>query len=227
MAPNLGIIIDKLQNAYGPPEKPYVTDPFEMILFENVAYLVDDERRVQAFENLRNVVGLRPEDILAASPEQLRSVAKQAGSNKQGQIAKLIRSAEIVRDEFDGNLRSVLELAFEKARAVLKKFPSIGEPGAEKILLFNKLSPLLALESNGLRVLVRIGFTEEQANYSAMYRTTQKAVVDQIGDDREWRITAYQLLRKHGQTVCRRSRPLCGTCVIRPKCAYGSQTGKD
>ena len=89
MAKHLGVVIEKLRSAYGEPEPPYTTDPFEMILFENVAYLVDDEHRVGAFENLRNVVGLQPEDILSASPEQFKSVAALAGSNKQGQLPSL------------------------------------------------------------------------------------------------------------------------------------------
>ena len=62
----------------GPPNPPYVTDPFEMMLFENVVYLVSDEYRVTAFENLRNVIGLRPVDILTATPEQFDEVEKSA-----------------------------------------------------------------------------------------------------------------------------------------------------
>jgi len=222
MAGNLGVIIEKLLNAYGEPKPPYVTDPFEMILFENVAYLVDDERRVQAFENLRNVVGLRPEDILSASPEQFKSVAALAGSNKQGQIAKLVRSAEIVRETFGGDLRNALKLPLKNAVSALKKFPSIGEPGAEKIVLFTRTFPFFVLESNGLRVLVRIGFAHEQNNYSAMYRAVQKAVSDQSQDDFEWLIDAYQLLRKHGQQTCKRTNPSCARCAIKAYCEYGS-----
>ena len=62
----------------GPPNPPYVTDPFEMMLFENVVYLVSDEYRVTAFENLRNVIGLRPVDILTATPERFDEVEKRA-----------------------------------------------------------------------------------------------------------------------------------------------------
>jgi len=222
MAENLGVVIEKLRRAYGEPEPPYTTDPFEMILFENVAYLVDDEHRVGAFENLRNVVGLQPEDILSASPEQFKSVAALAGSNKQGQIAKLIRSAEIVREAFDGDLRKTLKLPLKKAVSALKKFPSIGEPGAEKIILFTRTFPFFALESNGLRVLIRIGFADEQINYSAMYRAVQRAVSDQIPDDFDWLIDAYQLLKKHGQQTCKRTNPFCGKCAIAVLCEYSS-----
>ena len=33
-----------------------------------------------------------------------------------------------------------------------------GEPGAEKVLLFSGSAPVLALDSNALRVLLRLGF---------------------------------------------------------------------
>src|SRR6185503_12222954 len=53
-------IIDELLNLYGPPEPPGITDPLGMILLENVAYLVSDQRRAQAFSALRERVGLTP-----------------------------------------------------------------------------------------------------------------------------------------------------------------------
>jgi endonuclease-3 len=214
-------VIDALIAEHGRPELPYVTDPFEMILFENVAYLVSDESRILAFENLRLVIGLRPEDILTATPEQFAIVARMAGSNKQGQIAKLIRSAEIVQNEFDGDLSQILDMPYKKAIAALRKFPAIGEPGAEKILMFNRAASILALESNGLRVMTRIGFTDEQANYTAMYRAAKRAVADGMPTDPDWLIAAYQRLRKHGQLICRRVDPRCGACAIRTMCDFG------
>ena len=220
-SPHLKTVVDSLLEEYGTPAVPPTTDPFELILYENVAYLVDDERRLQAFENLRRVVGLRPEDILSAPAEQFKSVAELAGSNKQGQIAKLIRSAQIVRNEFNGDLSQVLKFPIKKAISAIKKFPSIGEPGAEKILLFTGTVAVLALESNGLRVLVRIGFSKEQNNYAAMYRAVQTAVADQFPDDADWLIAAYQSLRRHGQNICKRTRPMCAQCVIGPMCNYG------
>jgi hypothetical protein len=61
------LILDELEAMYGRPEPPYVTDPFEMILWENVIYLSDDLKRRKAFDELRDTIGTRPEDIPAAS----------------------------------------------------------------------------------------------------------------------------------------------------------------
>ena len=59
-------IVARLARFYGRPKPPITTDPFELILWENVAYLVNDERRAQAFELLRQSVGTKPHEILAA-----------------------------------------------------------------------------------------------------------------------------------------------------------------
>ena len=49
----LPIIIDQLEAHYGSPELPRTSDPFEMILYEIIGYLVEDERRMAAFDALR------------------------------------------------------------------------------------------------------------------------------------------------------------------------------
>ena len=46
---NLQKIVSQLAKHYGKPGAPVTTDPFELILLENIAYLVSDERREEAF----------------------------------------------------------------------------------------------------------------------------------------------------------------------------------
>jgi endonuclease-3 len=220
---SLGQVIEKLRADYGDPESPPITDPFELVLYENVSYLVSDEHRWKAFENLRRSVGLRPADILSASAEQFKSVVELAGSDKKGRVKKLIDSAQVAMKHFDGDVRPVLDLPFKKAVAAMMWFPSIGEPGAEKILLFCGMAEVLPLESNGLRVLVRLGYAEESANYTATYRNVRAAISGVIVKDREWLIDAYLLMRQHGQQICKRTKPLCGQCVLLDGCKFGQE----
>ncbi|HXZ40289.1 MAG TPA: hypothetical protein VEG68_06070, partial [Terriglobales bacterium] len=60
-------IIRALQQFYGKPKPPRITDPFEIILWENVAYLVDDDKRATAFAALKKNIGTTPQQILKAS----------------------------------------------------------------------------------------------------------------------------------------------------------------
>src|SRR5262245_62954674 len=136
---------------------------------------------------------------------------------------KLQFIARTVLGEFQGDLRQILKLPIAKAKKALKKFPGIGDPGAEKILLFSRAHPILALESNGLRALIRLGFGEELKNYAATYRSAQEAVKDQlishsVVEDYIWLIRAHLLLRRHGQELCKRTGPICTSCPLAEKC---------
>ena len=77
--------------------------------------------------------------------------------------------------------------------------------------------PVLGLESNGLRVLLRLGFAREQKNYAASYRAVQNVLSNQLLEDCESLVAAHQLLRRHGQELCKRSRPLCDECPLQAR----------
>ena len=46
----LGGAIARLRKYYGSPARPPTADPFELILLENIAYLVSPAQRREAFE---------------------------------------------------------------------------------------------------------------------------------------------------------------------------------
>jgi endonuclease-3 len=212
-------ILERLRAHYGRQKPPKLAGPWEMILWENSSYLADDERRQQAFQTLKKRTGLKPEQIVSASDETLLEVSGH-GILPEQFAQKLRKCARILLEEFDDDLRPVLQWPLPRAKKALQKFPGIGEPGAEKILLFTESSPILALESNGLRVLLRLGFGEEQKSYAATYRRVQKAVEGELRPDPSWLIEAHLLLRRHGQALCRRSRPACGECPLASDCEF-------
>ncbi len=218
--PNLQKTISQLAKHYGNPEPPITTDPFELILWENVAYLVSDERRAEAFKMLRRHAGIKPHEILAASHDDILQATKLGGMHPEQRVSRLKEIALIAMNEFGGDLTQVLKLPLPKAKQALRKFPSIGEPSAEKILLFTRQYPVLGLDSNGLRVLLRLGFGEEKKNYTATYSTVQEAIKGQLKDDYDWLISTHILLRQHGKELCKTNAPLCEKCPVRKSCAY-------
>jgi len=213
-------IISQLSAHYGPARPPISTDPFELILLENVAYLVTDERREEAFMMLRRRVGTKAHEIVTASNEDILPAAKLGGAQPERRISRLREIGLIAMNEFAGDVNQVLKLPLPKAKKSLQRFPGIGEPGAEKILLFGRAYPVLGLDSNGLRVLLRLGFGEEKKNYGATYRSVQEAIKDQLSVDYDWLISAHVLLRQHGKELCKTNRPLCEKCPVRKSCAY-------
>lgn len=214
-------IHDVLTNFHGLPERPITRDPFELILWEQVAYLAPDEQRAQAFDLLKTKVGLTPERILSASDEDLLEITRAGGSiAAPKRAARLKRSAEMAITEWSGDLRKILELPLSTARKALTKFPMIGEPGAEKILLFTGTYPVLSLDSNGLRVLLRLGYGQEEKDYRRTYRSVQQATLPELRRATSWLTQTFQLLRRHGREICKRSTPKCEVCPLAEMCAY-------
>ncbi|HEY4361529.1 MAG TPA: hypothetical protein VGN17_11180 [Bryobacteraceae bacterium] len=213
-------LLSILAKHYGKPLPPPKRDPFELILYENIAYLVSDDRRERAFRELKQQVGTNPADLLTASVEELSRITALGGIFPELRARRLQEAARLVRDDFSGNLKPVLQLDFVKARKALAAFPAIGVPGAEKILLFTGAHPSLALESNGVRVLTRYGFAKEQKSYFTTYRNLQKALAAEVRDQCAPLITAHQLLKLHGQELCRRSEPRCDACPAHDSCSF-------
>lgn len=191
------------------------------ILWENVAYLLDDERRLACYRELEASVGLTAEKLSCAPRSKLLPIATRGGMQPEQRVDKLQRVAELALEHGGGGLQAVLKLPLPRARKILRRFPGIGEPGAERILMECGVSGSLALDSNGLRVLVRYGYGREEPSYARTYRSVQRALAGEVEADRAWLSDAHELLRTHGRTLCRRTGPDCGACPLLATCAHG------
>jgi endonuclease III len=212
-------IASTLRRLHGRPDPPISRDPFRLIVWEQVAYLVDDARRLAAYRALERRVGLRPDDILKAPTATLGAITRMGGAiGAAVRVQRLRQTAAMTVDRWDGALASVLRLPTERARKELARFAMIGEPGADKILVFTGRLRQLALDSNALRVLQRLGVVAEGPNYRASYRRAQATLAPALPDDSRWLVDASHVLRTHGQTICRRSAPACGDCPLARAC---------
>ncbi|MBI3406707.1 MAG: hypothetical protein HY046_14735 [Acidobacteria bacterium] len=210
-------IISALRRRYGRP-KPPLKDPLALILWENVIYLGNDEKRAAAYAALKKKIGLSPQKIIDASNAQLLEITRMGSVVPEISAKKLRLISELAHYIFKDDLKSILKKPMKQAIKDLRKFPSIGEPSAKKILLFTGAAPILALESNGLRVLRRIGYGEK--NYSAMYKCVQDAVSGELPKSCKEITEIHQLLRQHGQELCKTNRPLCDACPVSRDCEY-------
>jgi len=210
----------KLEAHYGAPGPPPTTDPFEMIVWENAAYLVDDTRRRTVFELLRRKVGMEPEAIAAAPLEKLAAVIETGGMRPAMRAGKLRTAAALALEIGLARLREAVRSSPAEARKLLKRFPGIGDPGADKILLFARARRSLAPDSNILRVLVRLGFGREEANYARTYASAARAVEALLLEDVDWCVRAHLLLRRHGRELCKRASPRCEICPLTKACRW-------
>ncbi len=219
----LARVIAALRAKYGRPTPP-ASDAFELVLWEKVAYLAPDARRAKAFEALRVRVGLTPLAIAEADPAVLHAVAAVGGAVAVAERVKNMQDAAVLAiDDFDGSLDNALALPIKDAMRALQRIRGIGEPGAEKILLLTRTYRLLAVDSNGLRTLQRLGYGINHKNYSTMYRSVRDAVGPELPKDFDALIDGHLLLRRHGQEVCK-AMPRCSGCALRALCATGQLT---
>jgi endonuclease-3 len=219
--PELKKLIAALKRAYGPPKLPPARGPFELVIWENACYLLPDERRAQVFEGLRKQIGMNPKAILNGDPDKLLELATLGGMRPQVRVFRWQEIARIALSQFDGDLDQILKLPYAQAKKALKQFPNIGDPGAEKIMMYCGIATGLPLESNGLRVLTRVGYGRaHQKNYSAMYRSVQEAIKDEVPGKAEAVAQAHLLLRQHGKEICKDKSPQCYECPIKGMYAY-------
>ncbi len=218
--PKLKSIVAALEKLYGKPAPFPSSDPWELVLRENASYLVDDATREEVFRSLKARVGVTPEAILEAPYERLAEAIRKGGMRPPMRADKLLDASETARTIGLDRLRKLAKEGGPEARTVLKRFPGIGEPGADKLLLAAGSAVTLAPESNGLRVLVRLGFAKDDPNYAKTYRAAAESVAPELPKDRAWLVAAHQLLRRHGQETCRRSEPRCEVCPLAKGCAF-------
>jgi endonuclease-3 len=236
--PNLDAVLERLEQLYGPQKAVGPNDPYEMIVFVNCGYPATDVSCSKGFEALKREVGLKPENLLDAPKTKLAKLMRLGGIVPELRAEKLKEIAKIVKVQYGEDLLAALRKCMleEKkqpgkgirgAKNVLQKFPVIGEPGAEKILLFSKLSPVAAVPSARVEVPMRIWFGDAGKNYAADYRAAREVLNAGSPATFEARQRAYLLLKRHGQEICKRSTPKCEICPVTSHCAYFQSKAAD
>jgi endonuclease III len=218
----LATLLRKLEQHYGAVSLAEPEDPYELILYTNCGYPPSQENCRRGFEALKSAAGLSTTAILGASGRTLAKALRAGGIVPELRASRLKVIARLVEEEFAGDLGRALD-ASKGARKALKRFPTIGDPGVDKILLFCGAVPIAAVPSNALQVPLRLGLGVERPSYAASYRSVQEELTRALPRDVEVLRRAYLLLRRHGQQICRRAAPLCDRCPVARRCPYFRQ----
>jgi endonuclease-3 len=225
----LGELLDILAASYGEQSAAWPTDPFLFLVWWHCGYPASDARCAKGWEALTSQVGVDAESILRADLARIASALKAGGMVPELRAMRLKEIAERVLKQYGGDLREGLEgLPLAKARGALKQFPNIGDPGADRILLFAGISPVAAVASNCPHVLVRIQAGQERENYGRTYQEAQQFIEEGLPPTFDARTRAYLLLKCHGQKLCKSSKPKCDVCPVATHCAFfaGKRRGR-
>lgn len=119
------------------PSGVRLSDPLCLILWENIGYLIDDERRAALFAEFEIRVGLTPRKIEAADGALLLDIAQRGGMRPEVRVGRWRTIARIVLTRCGGDLAGALRaLPLAKARALLKTFPTKATPGPTRSCCF-------------------------------------------------------------------------------------------
>lgn len=224
--PKIAEVLNKLEDFYGAQEPCWPTEPYEFLVWWHCGYPASDAACAKGWEKLRNQVGIEPGTLLRAAPAKMAAVLKAGGMVPELRAQRLKEIARRVQDEFGGDLRGALSGPIPAVRKVLKKFPGIADPGADRILLFAGIAPIAAVPSNCVHVLMRIVRGKEYENYGTNYREAQLSIEAEVPKTMDALARAYLLLKHHGQETCKRTKPKCEKCPIQTSCAYFDRAKK-
>jgi endonuclease III len=196
-------------------------DPLAILVWENIGYLIDDTKRGALFAEFRKRIGLKASAIVNAPTAVLADITARGGMHPQKRADRLKEIGRLAIAECDGDILGRLKtLPLSKARSLLKKFPSIGDPGADRIILFAGIARSPAISTDGMRALVRLGLCPELKSYGQTYKAAIEVLRKDGKPDAEWLERAYLVLREHGRMLCKRSAPICEPCPLDRVCAH-------
>ena len=220
--PAIAALLDHLESFYGPQQPTWPTDPWLFLIWWHCGYPASDATCTKGWLALNAKIGTDPEALLNASPDTLAAALKPGGMVPELRAMRLKEIALRVKNECGGDLNAALHGPIDKATTLLKKFPNIAGPGAYRILLFGHIAPVAAIPSNCPQVLVRLILGCERENYNVTYHEAQDLLATNIPATFDARTRAYLLLKQHGQTLCKRTKPKCEQCPVNSSCAFFS-----
>jgi endonuclease III len=227
LPPKLPEILDRLEVRYGAQQQPFPAGVFEALVWWHCGYPPSDVACTKGWNALLTHLDgdVNAERLLELKKPKLGSALKAGGLIPDVRTDRLREIASAVRDQFNGSLDEALrKLPAAECRKILMKFPGIGGPGADRLMLFNELAPVAAVPSNSPYVLVRILHGKPDQKYQATYRLARQAIEAAVPETVAARSRAYLLLKRHGQELCKWTKPKCAVCPVNDVCAMVAQS---
>ena len=213
--------LDALESLHGRQIPSWPVDPYEFLIWWHCGYPASDATCAKGWASLKERIDISPEELLKAKRTAVTAALKAGGLIPELRAERIRLIATTVGREFSGNLeRAFQQMQPGDIRSALKRLPGIADPGADRILVFGRISAVAAVPSNAAQVPVRMQLGEALGSYTKDYQAGQRLIETEIIPGFEARQRAFLLLKIHGQSLCKRSNPNCGACPIAPTCAY-------
>ncbi|MHA1593857.1 MAG: endonuclease III domain-containing protein [Candidatus Baldrarchaeia archaeon] len=206
-------IIDRLENAYPERWEWKERDPFKILIVTIISQRTNWKNVDAAVQRLESEVGISPETLASTDVGKIAECIRVAGlyNEKSEKIKKI---AQVVLEEYGGDLSKIISMPLDEARRELLKLPGIGPKTADVVLLFGARKPVFPVDTHITRISKRLGIVRENADYEEIRRVWEDALPP------EKYAIAHILLIIHGRRVCKSQKPNCQECVIKEYCEY-------
>lgn len=173
----------------------------------------NDRNSIKAFLTLRERVGVRLEDILRASVDDIASSIRVAGLWRQ-KAETIKRVAEHVA-RLGGEDFLLREDPF-RVREELLKVKGVGFKTVDVFLSVVRRAPVFAVDTHAMRVALRWGLARRRD-----YMEVSRALLEYFGAERAEE--AHRLLIALGRRVCKARSPRCWECPLASYCPSSSK----
>jgi endonuclease-3 len=211
-------LLARLQKFYGALPSP-PTDPFMLFVWEVLSVHSTPRKRDAALAALKRVRALTPDAMWRTPQRQLEESVALAGPYIEQRLERLRTGVELFRRT--PTLSRIIKGPMPAARRALKPFPTLGEGGAHRMLLFAADHPVLPIDARVSRVARRLGYGELRADFRKTSRSVEAAIAPELHPAADAYRRAYVYLSHHGAATCTEADPHCGVCPVLRDCPEG------
>jgi endonuclease-3 len=190
------------------PEEYSFTDSFKQLVITILSQNTTNANAIRAYQGLATRFQVTPQAIASADLATLKDAIRSGGLyNIKAKRLKDI--AQVILDQFGGNVASILTRPKEEAKRMLMELPGIGNKTAD-VLLTSKHSyrKILPIDTHFDRLAKRLGLAQPTASYDAVQRAYMRFIPE------AYRERASGLLWLLAKRTCRAQTPHCDNCPL-------------
>jgi endonuclease III len=191
--------------------------PFDVLIATILSQNTTDKNSHRAFASLYSKFD-SPVELAKAPEKEIADLIKIGGLHEQK--AKLIRQvAQLVIDEYGGDLNFVCDADPEAARKELLSIKGVGPKTADCVLLFSCNRDVIPVDTHVFRITKRLGIVPEKASHDETHRILTELVP--AGE----RGSVHVDLIQFGREICKARNPQHDKCFLIDLCDYARAVG--
>jgi endonuclease-3 len=204
-------ILLKLLSNYKRCWNPRTDDPFKSLVRTILSQNTNYKNEATAFEQLENLIGVTPQNLAESSVKEIAEAIRPAGMYNQRSVVLNAVAKEVI-DRFTGDLASVLEMPYYKAREALMELTGVGPKTADVVLIFDGGNAIIPVDRHIFRISKRLKLVPEKAGYEVVRETLEKATPKGRHED------VHVFLIRFGREYCKALNPRCVECFLADLC---------